>query len=170
MALKICLGLNFLISESLIHRVLQSLLHRVTESRVSQFLSLKVSECESLSLWLSGSPRQWVSEFWSLICVFYTHWAQKSFQSTTKVPSFGFKSVRCEAGRNVRCEVWGAGLDKIKTFRDRSGNFSKLSVKVRKLRQQNLQQKVQNIWNQESEIKYIFLFCYSYHRKNHTDG
>ena len=37
------------------------------------------------------------------------------------------------------------GLDKIKTFRDRSLNFSKLSVKVRKLRQQNLQQKVQNL-------------------------
>ena len=46
-------------------------------------------------------------------------------------------------------------LDKIKTFRDRSWNFSKLSVKVRKLQQQNLQQKVQNLWNQESEIKYI---------------
>ena len=39
----------------------------------------------------------------------------------------------------------GAGLDKIKTFRDRSLNFSKLSVKVRKLRQQNLRQKVRNL-------------------------
>ena len=48
-----------------------------------------------------------------------------------------------------------AGLDKIKTFRDRSLNFSKLSVKVRKLRQQNLRQKVQNLLNQESEIKLI---------------
>ena len=38
-----------------------------------------------------------------------------------------------------------AGLDKIKTFRDRSLNFSKLSVKVRKLRQQNLRQKVRNL-------------------------
>ena len=35
-----------------------------------------------------------------------------------------------------------AGLDKIKTFRDRSLNLSKLSVKVRRLRQQNLRQKV----------------------------
>ena len=39
----------------------------------------------------------------------------------------------------------GAGLDKIKTFRDRSLNLSKLSVKVRKLRQQNLRQKVRNL-------------------------
>ena len=37
------------------------------------------------------------------------------------------------------------GLDKIKTFRDRSLNFSKLSVKVRKLLQENLRQKVRNL-------------------------
>ena len=39
---------------------------------------------------------------------------------------------------------WGMvrpGLDKIKTFRDRSWNFSKLFMKVRKLQQQNLQKK-----------------------------
>ena len=47
------------------------------------------------------------------------------------------------------------GLDKIKTFRDHSINLSKLSVKVHKLRQQNLRQKVRNLWNQESEIKLI---------------
>ena len=40
-------------------------------------------------------------------------------------------------------------LDKIKTFRDHSWNFSKLSVKVRKLQQQNLQGK----WNQ---IYFVF--------------
>ena len=38
-----------------------------------------------------------------------------------------------------------AGLDKIETFRDRSLNFSKPSVKVSKLRQQNLRQKVRNL-------------------------
>ena len=37
------------------------------------------------------------------------------------------------------------GLDKIKKFRDRSLKFSKLSVKVHKLRQQNLRQKERNL-------------------------
>ena len=53
----------------------------------------------------------------------------------------------------------GAGLDKIKTFCDRSLNFTKLSVKVHKLRQQNLQQKVQNLWNQESLIIFILFLA-----------
>ena len=37
------------------------------------------------------------------------------------------------------------GMDKIITFHDRSLNFSKLYVKVRKLRQQNFRQKVRNL-------------------------
>ena len=37
------------------------------------------------------------------------------------------------------------GLDKIKIFRDHSLNLSKLSVKVHKLRQQNMRQKVRNL-------------------------
>ena len=45
-----------------------------------------------------------------------------------------------------------ACLDKIKTFHAHSLNLSKLSVKVCKLRQQNLRQKMQNLLNQESEI------------------
>ena len=50
--------------------------------------------------------------------------------------------------RRRGAEPWSAGragLDKIKTFRDRSLNCSKLSVKVRKLQQQNLRQKVRNL-------------------------
>ena len=65
--------------------------------------------------------------------------------------NFSKKSIDKEVFRHYPF----AGLDKIKTFRDRSLNFSKLSVKVRKLRQQNLRQKVWNLWNQESEIKLI---------------
>ena len=50
------------------------------------------------------------------------------------------------------------GLDKIKTFHDRSLNFSKLSMKVRKLWQENLRQKVRNLWNQESLNQIYFVF------------
>ena len=50
------------------------------------------------------------------------------------------------------------GLDKIKTFREHSLNFSKLSVKVRKLWQENLRQKVWNLWNQESLNQIYFVF------------
>ena len=44
----------------------------------------------------------------------------------------------------------GPGLDKIETFRAHSLNIFKLSMKVRKLRQGNLRQKVQNLRNQEN--------------------
>ena len=61
--------------------------------------------------------------------------------------------------KDLRARTWGsqtAGLDKIKTFREHSLNFSKLSVKVHKLWQENLGQKVRNLWNQES-LNHYFL-------------
>ena len=62
------------------------------------------------------------------------------------VPEGQFSSLCTEVGLPSDGSIPGpgsawlseAGLDKIKTFRDRSLNLSKLSVKVRKLRQQNL--------------------------------
>ena len=41
-------------------------------------------------------------------------------------------------------------------------NFSELSVKVRKLRQQNLRQKVEKFWNQESEFKLILFLVFKF--------
>ena len=48
------------------------------------------------------------------------------------------------------CCAYPPGLDKIKTLRARSLNIFKLSVKVHKLRQGNLRQKVCNLRNQEN--------------------
>ena len=53
----------------------------------------------------------------------------------------------------------GPGLDKIETFRAHSLNIFKLSMKVRKLRQGNLRQKVRNIRKQENKSN---LVCFWY--------